>query len=175
MVSSETYNERIALWLDGEPIELTAEERRIADEILRDQAVLDTAIDPRPRQEAMAHARWRLSGELARPTRRKRWLGALTVVEAAAVAALMIVTWTVHMVANGSSADLLDVYVQASAEVRTIDELDILQDELNTIQAALTTEMLGGEYDREELEIESLQQQLEDYDLYESFDDWIGG
>jgi len=110
---------------------------------------------------------------LARPTRRKRYLAVLTSVEAAAVAALLLVTWTVHMVANGAgSAGLVEIYTQAAAEVRTIDEIDVLQDELNYMQADIIADVLDDPH--EQLEIDDLQLQLNDYDLYDPMETWTG-
>lgn len=173
MAMSEANYERIGRWLDGEPIELTSEERMVADEIRRDQLVLDVPIDPRRQHQAMDHARRRMTAELARPSRRKRYLALLTSVEAAAVAALLLVTWTVHMVANGTgSADLVEVYTQAAAEIRTLDEIDVLQDELNYMQADIIADVFDDPH--EQLEIDDLQLQLNDYNLYDPMETWTG-
>ena len=172
MSMTESNYERIALWLDGESIELTADERAVADEIRRDELLLDSPIDAADQRHALDRAANRMRAALARPRRRKRFLGLLTAAEAVAVAAVLIMTWTVHLVDNSLRPELPDVYVLAAADLDTLDELDIFQDELNSIQADLAAEDWGSTGDSD---VDDLEQQLEDFLFFEPVDIWTEG
>ncbi len=172
MAMTESNHERIARWLDGESIELTADERAVADEIRRDELLLDSPIDARDQRQAMDRAANRMRASLARPRRRKRYLGWLTAAEAVAVAALLIVTWTVHMVNSGTGPDVPNVYITAVAGLDTFDELDFLQDELDSLQADLSAEDWRS---TDDYDVDDLEEQLEDFLFYEPVDIWTEG
>ena len=172
MAMTESNCERIARWLDGESIELTVDERAVADDIRRDELLLDSPIDPTDQRRAMDRAANRMRAALARPRRRKRYLGLLTAAEAVAVAALLIMTWTLHVVSNGDDLSLPNVYVLATADLDTVDELDIFQDELDSIQADLAAEDWGNNDDHD---FDDLEEQLEDFLFFEPVDIWTEG
>lgn len=163
--------ERIACWLDGEAVELTAAERAVADEIRRDELLLDAPMDGRS-HEAMARARRRLSAELARPRRRKLVLAALTGVEAAAVAALLVMALTIHTVSNGpgpASIMSLETFVRVTAQTDGPEEMDLIEDELDRLRAELLVELPEDDSDAA---LEDLQEQLDELWLDEPPDIW---
>ena len=154
--------ERIGRWLDGEAVELTAAERAVADEIRRDELLLDAPIDGRGQHEAMARARRRLSAELGRPRRRKLVLAALTGVEAAAVAALLVMVWTFHVVSNGNgppSIMSLEMFVQVTGQTDGPEEMDLIEDELDRLRAEMLVELPEDDSDAA---LEDLQEQLDE-------------
>ena len=172
MAMTESTYERIARRLDGESIELTADERAVADEIRRDGLLLDSPIDPTDQRQAMDRAANRMRAALARPRRRKRYLGLLTAAEAVAVAALLIMTWTLHVVDSGNIPSLPDIYVVATADLDMVDELNIFQDELDSLQADLAAEDWGNNDDHD---LDDLEEQLEDFLFFEPVDIWTEG
>ena len=172
MSMTESNYERIALWLDGDPIELTADERAVADEIRRDELLLDSPINAVDQRRAIDRAANVLRAAMARPRRRKRYLGILTAAEAVAVAAAVILFWAMPFVGTPAPTDLEEVYVVAAADLDTLDELDIFQDELNSIQADLAAEDWGTTGDQD---VDSLEEQLEDFLFFEPVDIWTEG
>jgi hypothetical protein len=172
-VSMTEFNyERIALWLDGDPIELTAEERAAADEIRRDELLLDSPIDAADQRRAVDRAANVMRAALARPRRRKRYLGILTAAEAVAVAAVLILFWTVQFSGPDSEIDWPDVYVVAAAEIDTFDELDLFQDELNSIRTDLAAENWDATGDQD---VDSLEEEIEEFMFFEPVDIWTEG
>ena len=143
MSRDEPNTDRIASWLDGDNIALSESERALADEIRRDQMVLDTPIDRRRVHLAMDHARRRMTAELARPSRRKQWLAVITSTEAIAVAALLVVTILTGMVTNGSDPASLDAMIRVVNTPDVPDDFDLVQDELDALEAELFVDVPG--------------------------------
>jgi len=160
--------------LDGEAVTLSDPEQVVADEVRRDEMLLDVPASAASQRRAVAGAQQRMTVALTRPRRRKRILSIVTVAEAVAVAALLVMSWTVHVVSNGGqAAPLVNVYVQAAAELETIDELDILQDELDRLQADLI--VAPALHDSGRFEMESLEEQFNNLYLFEPVDAWTEG
>ena len=144
MSENEPNVDRVASWLDGEHVELTDADRALADEIRRDQMVLDAPIDRRRMHAAMDHARRRMTAELASPSRRKRWLAVITSTEAIAVAALLLVTVLTGMVTNGSDPASLDAMIRVVNTPETPDDFDLIQDELDALEAEILVDAPRG-------------------------------
>ena len=92
MELTERQYERIARRLDGEAVELDADERAVADEMHSLEAMLGGALDVEVPRAALQRAERRVSAEFARPRPRLRVLrfaaGAV-----AAAAMVMIAVW----------------------------------------------------------------------------------
>jgi len=97
---TEQQYERVARYLDGESVELTARQRELAEEIRAGRATVTAGIDPRMSRRAIDKARRRMSAELARPRRRKISLACLAAAEAVAVAAVLIIALTLQPMAT---------------------------------------------------------------------------
>lgn len=173
MVTCEDNHDRIAQWLDGQPVELTDSERLIADEIQRDQALLDAPVDPLRQRVAMDHARRQLSAELARPTRRKRWLAVITSTEALAVAALLVVAWLTHVVVvEPNRAHDVNDMIEVVAAPEVPDQIDLLQDELDALQAEMMADLNGADT---RSDIELLRHELNNFWSDDMMKIWFGG
>ena len=96
---TEQQYERVAQYLDGDPIELTAAERDLAEEIENGLSLVTAGIDPHMRRRAMDKARRRMSAALVRPRRRKVFLTCFAAAEAVAVAAVLVVAFALQPVA----------------------------------------------------------------------------
>ncbi len=92
-VSQEDY-QRVARVLDGEDLSLSADQRRLLDQILQDEDLLEDRLDVRTPKPALDRAWRRMQGGLARPRQPARWIlaaaGAAAAAAAAAVVALVL-------------------------------------------------------------------------------------
>jgi hypothetical protein len=173
MVTCEDNHDRIAQWLDGQPVELTDAERLIADEIQRDLALLEAPVDPLRQRVAMDHARRQLSAELARPTRRKRWLAVITSTEALAVAALLVVAWLTHVVVvEPNRTHDVDDMIQVVTAPEVPDRIDLLQDELDALRTEMMADLDGA---NTHWDIESLRHELNSYWSDDMMEIWFKG
>ncbi|MHC4562345.1 MAG: hypothetical protein ACYS8X_06175 [Planctomycetota bacterium] len=164
---SEHDYELIGRWLDGEPVELTDAQRAAADEIAQDANALDLSVDARRQHQAMDRARRRLSAELARPTRRRR-LSIVASVEAVAVAAVLIFTIIVGTGVDADSIWPLEAIIAAADEADAPDVMDLIQDEMDALQAELLVEL--PDEGHEELELDDLQREIDEFWLDEPAD-----
>lgn len=71
MVDNLEQYEKIAQKLDGQDVQLTAQEQAIADEILRDETAIAGKLECDVPAETMRRLQRRLSAEVARPSRLK--------------------------------------------------------------------------------------------------------
>ena len=134
MELSEEQAERVARYLDGEPVQLTSAEQVIAEEIRRGEALLAGIPDVRAPVGAMQRAQRRMMGELARPRRRSKWLiwpGAV------AAAGILIVAGLLWRAAPPSAAiDLpMDILAEAYAAPDENLDLDLIEQDLHALRA----------------------------------------
>ena len=97
MELNEKQYERIALWLDGQPADLTADERAAAEEIRSGEAALRIAmpVEAVPAR-AMAAARRKVRAATVRHIAvRGRFIGVAAA--GAAVAAALVIAWTLRV------------------------------------------------------------------------------
>lgn len=136
MQLSQREYERIARWLDGEAIELTAAERAAAEQVRRDERALRPFLAVRVPATAMAKARRRLLAELARPRRGIRWIRYLAAsVSSAAVALIAVGLMRQAAPPRGPLPPVpLSVYVDAldMSLARTV-AYDLLNEELKDL------------------------------------------
>jgi len=176
MSLNDQQYERVASWLDGEDIELSTAERAVAEEIRGDQALLAATIELRRPRRALARAQRRMSAELARPSRRKVWLGWLTAAESVAVAAVVVAVMTIRVVTpNGSDAigrpswaSLPNELFYESLELITNgdDEIEDVRVGLEALEAEV---LVSNPPSVTDMEMEDLQQKLEEFWLDESW------
>lgn len=88
-VSQDDY-QRVARVLDGEDLSLSADQRRLLDQILQDEELLEDRLDVRTPRPALDRAWRRMQGGLARPRKPARWIFAAAGAAAAAVVALVL-------------------------------------------------------------------------------------
>lgn len=154
--------ERVARYLDGEPVELSQAERELAETLRADEARLAVFDAPVP-AAAMARAERRMIAAAARPSLRRRVLQYVVGIEAAAVAGLILVIGTLAMIAPNIE-DILrapvptDAIIEATAEPATAD-LDVMRAELDELEA----EIVASVPQQDQLEIESMEQGLKDF------------
>lgn len=90
MELNEQQYQRVARFLDGEPLELTGEERAVALEIRIGLEGLDVLKQIQPSSGAMAMARKRMAGEASRPGRRGLRIACFATAVAAAAILLAV-------------------------------------------------------------------------------------
>ncbi len=172
--------ERLARWLDGEAVELTAAERDTAEEVRRDEAHLAKVFGVAAPRVSLDRARRRLIAELSRP-RRLVWRIALAASAAAAAILLAVILMTQGTPGERTTTvakptppppaiDEARLYVAAAREMTAPDEIDFLGRDLDELAAdivmasdpALTT---GGAL---ELQIDSLEREIDEFYLDEA-------
>ena len=171
-ISREHY-ERVARYLDGEDVRLDEAERELSEQIRRDERLL-AALDVGLPAPAAARARRRMVAALARPGGRVRWLRWVVGVEAAAVAALLLVAVTLAIVSRGPEGPRAPVVVPtsvliASTEFSAQSDLDILARQLDELEAELATSVPISDGD---VEIDSLERDVQDFLLNGGRDPW---
>ncbi len=158
--------DNIARYLDGEQVELTDEQRRLADEIRADEASLSGALDVEMPARAMRNVRRRIADELAPPRGRRR-LFYRVATSAAIAASILLATALLLRLPNPT---------QTNPETRhgalaAVEFIEPLQDQTD-IEIAL----LAGDVERleqevlldsgpevEEMELESLERDVDEF------------
>ena len=171
-ISREQY-ERVARYLDGEDVRLDEAERKLSEQIRRDEGLL-AALDVGPPAGAIARSRRRMIAALGRPAGRLRWLRYVVGVEAAAVAALLLVAVTLAIVSTDTEAPRAPVVVPtsvlvASTEFSAQGDLDILARQLDELEAEIATSVpiSGGD-----VEIDLLERDIQEFLLNGGQDTW---
>ena len=177
MALTEEQYERIARWLDGESVELSAEERAAAEEVRGAEARLAGPMrEVEVPARAMARARRRLAAATARPTLRARRVavaaGAAAVAAAAVIALLMFLGGPERQKADrdlvGDQTIPVEVWVATVQQTPGGDDIALLADELDKLEAELAWSESAQPLDRQ---IESLTRELEQFWLEDS-PDW---
>ncbi|MHC4983298.1 MAG: hypothetical protein ACYTF6_09050 [Planctomycetota bacterium] len=165
---SEGQYERIGRLLDGEDVELSAEERQVAEEIRRDEAGLASAIEAARPRVSLNRARRRMIAALARPRVRPLRIGALA---AAAVAAAVVLTVllsqpkpqprtpTLAPATLQPAAKIDAAFVTALEELAAEDELDLIEQDVHELGADIAASSVPLAL---ELEIDALEQRVEE-------------
>ncbi len=171
-INKEQY-ERIARHLDGGDIRLDGAERKLSDQIRRDELLLG-ALDVGPPARAMARARRRMIAAVARPGGRMRWLRYVVGIEAAAVAALLLVAVTLAMVSTGTVGPRTPVVVPTSVFVASTEslaqgDLEVLARQIDELEAEIVASLPISYGD---LEIELLEREVQDFLMNGDQDTW---
>ncbi|GAG02154.1 unnamed protein product, partial [marine sediment metagenome] len=100
---TEEQYARIARWLDGQDVELSAEERAVAAEVRQGEGYLAAMLDVPLRREALDRAWRRLAADLARPRRRALQIGYAAGAIAAAAAVVILAVTLMHSPPAGTT------------------------------------------------------------------------
>ncbi len=122
MELNEQQYQRVARFLDGEPLELTPQERTVALDIRADMETLGVLKQIQPSSVAMAMARKRMAGELARPGRRGLRIACFAA--AAAAAAILLVVTALPVGVTDQGGALPELARLSPSEIIAIYESD---------------------------------------------------
>ena len=141
MAAANDDFERVARWLDGEDVELTAEQRALAEEVLADEAALAGALEVAPPPGVLHRVQAGLvRGPVRRPLRR-RYLAVLSA--AAAVVATVLALWLVGRSSMGpATPEYVEQFLEPPAAALDA-RVDALAEELADAQVRLA---LGDEW-----------------------------
>lgn len=169
----EKQYERIALSLDGENVELRADEQACADDVRRLEKELEPLLDCHAPAASMAFARRRMLDGLSAATRRHRRvrLGAcLAPLGAAAIILLAIGLWRARP--PGGDADTPELAAIDNAAYfalvhQTIDDtaITVLQNEMEIFAAELANSSVSAV----DLHMDSIQDQIDSFWLDEPY------
>jgi len=141
---TEEQYARVAGWLDGQDVKLSAEERAVAEEVRRGEGYLTAMLGVPARHEALDRAGRRLAAELARPRRRALRIGRLAgAIAAAAAVVILAVTFLRSPPAERPAAPGADVYELAwdefiSEPSAAEEELDLLARQIDEVEAEMS-------------------------------------
>ncbi len=171
-ISKEQYD-RIAQHLDGGDIRLDGDERKLSDQIRRDERLLG-ALDVEPPARAIVRAQRRMIAALARPDGRLRWLRYVVGIEAAAVAALLLVAVTLAGISTGLVGLRGPVVVPTSVFVASTEslaqgDLEVLARQIDELEAEIVASLPISYGD---LEIELLERDVQDFLMNGEQDTW---
>ncbi len=161
MTYTEQQYERAGQWLDGQTVDLTADERRLADEIRSGEGMLcalEAAVPP----AAMARAQRRLVAAAAKPGRIRLALKYVVGVEAAAIAGAAMILITLGVLSQDPSpaasvpTELLINAAQKpiNADIQALgDRMDQLESDIVSTPAVRSGE---GDFDVMERDLKGL-------------------
>ncbi len=170
MELSDRQCDRVAGHLDGEAVDLTADEQAAAQEIRRAEKALPAMLEVPLPPRAIDCARRRMMRKLARPR-----AGVLRFATSAAAAAVLIAAATVWFwpagpteppLAEISYEAMIATYARADVNI----DLDLIQQELEEFEAELVVSLPAGSAD---IELDAIQETLEGFWLEET-ESWPG-
>jgi len=180
MEPNDQQYERIARWLDGEPVELTDEERSVAEEIRRSEGELGTILPATPPAKAMIRARRRMQAELARPRRARMPSVRYAAVAAAAAAAILIALAMFWHSARPGSLEIVipplppDVLVAEASKVGAAVELEVLEQEIDALEAELLTTVWPPPAEMD-ADFDEVEQEMDEFWMEEPFGGLLEG
>ena len=161
--------ERIARYLDGEPVDLTPQERPFAERFAADERTIGELLEAPAPAAAMARAGRRLRAAVVPVRRPLRLVSAVGLAAAAAIllaAALWLPTLPQHVPASGSGDELLaSVYSRPDRDV----DLDVLGEQIEMLEAEI---VLIAPVSPLETEIDAIEQKLDTFWLQDA-DAWL--
>ena len=167
MTDNDRQYERVARFLDGDPIELTDQEREIAEELQGDEAALVGRLDAAPPLGTMGRARRRMQAELARPRWRAFRYAPRAAVAAAVVAAIFALVWVGIESRSPTPSEGPTLEGNLFAEVYSRPENDVELDLIAEEVTALETEMLTSSPESPLVtELDTLERSLETFWLH---------
>ncbi len=165
MKLNERQYERVGRYLDGEQIELSADERTVADEIRRMEAPLPAMLEAQPSHRAIDRARRRMLSELLRPGRRTRriiWPAAAAAAVLIAVTAVLV--WRPDPPETPPLVTIEEVAGIYAGSDENVD-LDLIAEELHAMEAEIVVSTPTGTLDAE---LYDLQETLDTFWLEEA-------
>jgi len=165
MILREEQYERIARWLDGETVDLSADEQAAAREIRERESLLSERLDVHAAPEVFASVERRVAAKLARPRVRWVWAGAAV---AAAAAIVLASLWFLRtedvppMPAPGldltqATHQELFAALQASTDA---GELDLVDRDLSELEADVLVIQAAT---AEDLRLKALEREIEEF------------
>jgi hypothetical protein len=165
MTTQETQHERVARYLDGERVELSADERALADELRAGEGFLAADLDVRCTAAARRRAQRRLYAAVsARPRRSLRFVAlAGSVAAAAAVVLLAVQVFWNPSLPDGMVVETVhvptDVLMQSVESSSDLDlELELLAGQIEQAQAE--PKLASGD-DTQETAVDDLQEKID--------------
>ncbi|MCE5328182.1 MAG: hypothetical protein LLG01_17385 [Planctomycetaceae bacterium] len=158
------HYERVAQWLDGQTLELTAQEQALADEIRSGEGVL-CALEASVPATAMARAQRRLVAAAAKPSRIRLALKYVVGVEAAAIAGAAMILVTLGVLSQDTPAPAIvptEVLISAAQKpvspgIQALAErMDQLESEIVSTPAARSSATGDGDFDTMERDLKGL-------------------
>lgn len=153
MTYTEQQYQRVAQWLDGQAVELTGDERRLADDIRSGEATL-YALEAHVPPAAMARARRSLIAAAAKPSRFRLALKYLVGVEAAAIAGAAMILVTLGVLSQDPpAAPAVSTEVLISAAQKPINpDIQALAERMDQLEADIVSTPTDGEGDFDAME-----------------------
>ncbi len=154
MELNEQQYQRVARFLDGEPIELTPAEHTVVQDIRTGMETLDALAQIQPSSGAMAMARKRMAGQIARGGRRGLRIASFAAAVAAAAILLIVTALPIGVTDHGGvlpELARLSPEQQADIWARTIDYAGMgdIESELAELEADVYSPVIavavGGE------------------------------
>jgi hypothetical protein len=168
-MNTEQDNERVARWLDGEPVELTDAQRALAHAMRNDQATVGAHLDATPSADAVKQSQTAVqfaSAQQGNRNRLGRFIGAATVIGAAACLVMLLSVPTDTPTPDSVSGPVASTTGDTDALLSAWDvsddgfdvEMNLLADQLNQTQA----ELIVSEDSPSQLDtrIDALEQQI---------------
>lgn len=165
MELNERQYQRVARYLDGEPVQLSETERQLAEEIRQAERELAPKLEVQPPGETVERALRRITAALAR--RRRRVLPFIA--PAVAAAAIVVAVAAMHLWPSGQAAPevgaiTLEALAEAYASEDEDIDLDLIARELDELEVSIVVPLPA---DPVEAEIDALQQELDAFWLEE--------
>lgn len=143
MEPNELQSERIAQWMDGRDLELTAEELTVAQRIRRREALLGGLLDVQMPPGVHARALKSLRRKLGR--RRRRVLRIIVEVAAVAAAAVLIVAMLLpsHVPAPSRPVPTAVLFEDSYRSAGAV-ELDVIAEQMDQVEARMLAALPPG-------------------------------
>ncbi len=169
MELNEQQYERIGRYLDGEPVELSADELTVAQQIRTQEASLGFVLDAALPKAAADRARRRLRVQVLRRRRRVWTIGNTAIAAAAATVLIASALWFQFPsdsppAAGRSAGKLVRLELPAVPQTQTEVEIDMLAEELNELTEGIR--IVSAET-CEDGELESLEWEVDHFWLEE--------
>ncbi|HUU58281.1 MAG TPA: hypothetical protein VMZ50_01955 [Phycisphaerae bacterium] len=180
MEPNDQQYERIAQSLDGEPIELTDEEKSVAEEIRRSERELGTILAATPPARAMIRARRRMQAELARPRRARMPSVRYAAVAAAAAAAIIIALAMFWHSARPRHLQIVipplptETLVAEASKVGAAVELEVLEQEIEALEAEMLSTVLPRPAEMD-ADFDEVEQEIDEFWMEEPFPGLLEG
>ncbi len=157
---NEKQYERLALWLDGRDVELTAEEQALAETIRRREEQISGMLDAPIEPVVIGRVKARIAaGARARP--RRRILFGIAAAAAAATVIAVVLWRGAHPGGDGAGPVVPnDVMFGSTLETPDNEEIDILAEEIDSLEAEI---IAGGMLPELEFQIDETGREVEEF------------
>ncbi|MCE5278345.1 MAG: hypothetical protein ABFD92_01230 [Planctomycetaceae bacterium] len=171
MTYTEQQYERVGRWLDGHAVELTGDERRLAEELRDGEAAL-CALEVHVPPAVMARAHRRLTAAAARPNRFRLALKYLVGVEAAAIAGAAMILVTLGVLSQDPpAAPAVPTEVLISAAQKPINpDIQALAERMDQLESDIVSTPADseGDFDAMERDVQGFLRDIRSIQTWES-------